>query len=304
VIGDELVTNGTFDTDTTGWTANSSGVLSSAGGQLNVRTVAPDNFSNANQAITCEIGKVYQITATKVSQTVNSPWGVATTAASTRDVVDFGSADTGAVTAIFVAPATTLYIQLTSISDTVSDGISVYDNISVREVIPNAVSIQMDGRVTYADVGNFGTGIPWRWQLDGGNRLSINLDTDTTLTGRFTVNQVENGIVDFATGGQEITAGVLTPYSIASRHGSVFTQIAVIGSNGSANTTPFALPDLSASDFTLGFTYNGTIRTLRIWPDDIGDTGIAEATIPSLEPSLSLTFDSSENSFIVEDWTE
>jgi hypothetical protein len=54
----------------------------------------------------------------------------------------------------------------------------------------------------------------------------------------------------------------------------------------------------------LGFKYNGTIRTFRIWAQDIGDTGLVEATEPSLVPSLSLTFDGTENSFIVEDWSE
>jgi hypothetical protein len=71
-----------------------------------------------------------------------------------------------------------------------------------------------------------------------------------------------------------------------------------------ANTTPTSLPDLSATNLTLGFDYNGTIRTFRIWAQDIGDAGLVEATEPSLVPSLSLTFDGTENSFIVEDWVE
>jgi hypothetical protein len=64
------------------------------------------------------------------------------------------------------------------------------------------------------------------------------------------------------------------------------------------------LPDLSATNLQLGFDYNGTIRTFRIWSKDIGDAGLVEATEPSLVPSLSLTFDGTENSFIVEDWSE
>jgi hypothetical protein len=53
----------------------------------------------------------------------------------------------------------------------------------------------------------------------------------------------------------------------------------------------------------LGQHDNGTIRTFRIWAQDIGDAGLVEATEPSLVPSLSLTFDGTENSFIVEDWS-
>jgi hypothetical protein len=64
-----------------------------------------------------------------------------------------------------------------------------------------------------------------------------------------------------------------------------------------------ALPDLSATDLTLGFDYNGTIKTFRIWSQDLGDSGLVAATEPSLEPSLSLIFDNSESSFIVDDWS-
>jgi hypothetical protein len=305
VIGPELVTNGTFDTDTTGWTANSGGVLSSVGGQLNVTTVAPDNFSNANQAITVEVGKVYEVTATKVSQTVNSPWGVATTAASTRDIADFNSAATGTVSAVFVAPATTIYIQLTSISDTVSDGVAVYDNISVREINPLAVSIQIDGRVTYADTNNQFTIRPFSWSVDGSNLIRWRFDTDSTNTGIFRAEQIAAGVSDINAGDvPQYSSGVLVPINIAARHGSTFINAAVDGTSATVNTTPVALPNLSASNLTFGQVYNGTIRTFRMWGQDIGDAGLVEATEPSLVPSLSLTFDGTENSFIVEDWSE
>ena len=79
---------------------------------------------------------------------------------------------------------------------------------------------------------------------------------------------------------------------------------AVDGVALTANTTPTALPDLSATDLQLGYDYMGTVKTLRMWAQDIGDAGLVEATEPSLVPSLSLTFDGTENSFIVEDWSE
>jgi hypothetical protein len=41
-----------------------------------------------------------------------------------------------------------------------------------------------------------------------------------------------------------------------------------------------------------------------MWDEDLTDAGITEATLPSTEPSLSLTFDGSENSFIILDWSE
>jgi hypothetical protein len=62
---------------------------------------------------------------------------------------------------------------------------------------------------------------------------------------------------------------------------------------------------LSATDLDLIDDYMGTIGTFRVWDKDLGDTGIVEATNPSLEPSLSLTFEGvGTNSFTVSDWSE
>ena len=51
--------------------------------------------------------------------------------------------------------------------------------------------------------------------------------------------------------------------------------------------------------------YMGTVSEFRIWDKDIGDAGLVEATEPSLEPSLSLTFEGvGTNSFVVNNWSE
>jgi hypothetical protein len=48
----------------------------------------------------------------------------------------------------------------------------------------------------------------------------------------------------------------------------------------------------------------GTVKLFRMWDQDLADAGIAAASAPSLEPSLSLLFDGSENSFTIADWSE
>jgi hypothetical protein len=129
-----------------------------------------------------------------------------------------------------------------------------------------AMSIQMDGTVT----GN--TYTPTRWYLDANNAILQDIgSTDFTFT------QEAAGVVDTVTGGS-FTSGVNTPYNIASRHGSTFINGAVDGTALTADTTPTALPDLSATDLSLAFDYMGTVKTLRIWSDDLGDSGIAEAS--------------------------
>jgi hypothetical protein len=82
-----------------------------------------------------------------------------------------------------------------------------------------------------------------------------------------------------------------------------FINGAVDGVALTANTTPTNLPDLGATDLNLAYDYMGTVERFRVWGVDLGDTGIETATAPSLEPSLSLTFDSSESSFVVDDWS-
>jgi hypothetical protein len=101
-----------------------------------------------------------------------------------------------------------------------------------------------------------------------------------------------------------ISPGVLVPFNIASRHGSTFVNAAADGVSATVNTTPVGLPDLSATDFNLGYDYMGTISMLRVWADDLADVGIAEATEPSEVPSLQLTFDNSETSFTIQDWEQ
>ena len=79
-----------------------------------------------------------------------------------------------------------------------------------------------------------------------------------------------------------------------------------VGHNAlTANTTPTALPDLSATDLKIAQNYMGTVGTFRVWDKDLGDDGIVEATNPSLEPSLSLDFiGTGTTSFTVSDWSE
>ena len=182
------------------------------------------------------------------------------------------------------------------------------DSYTVREIDPLAVSIQMQGRVTYADTDSSIEAWMVQWQTDGSNKIAHFLNTSSAATGRLSVQQAESGVFDTvspATGSPlELSPGILVPFNFAGRHGSTFINGAVDGTAPTADITPVALPDLSSADLNLGSNYNGTIRTFRVWAADLGDTGIEDATLPSLEPSLSLLFDGSEGSFTVDDWSE
>lgn len=153
-------------------------------------------------------------------------------------------------------------------------------NISVKEINPLAVSIAMDGRMTYADTGSAAGKVNFvNWLSGGSNYIQDRIDTSGSgTTGTFTTIQNATGTIDFKQAIGAYSPGINVPFSIASRHGSTFINGAVDGVALTADLTPVALPALSATNLQLGYAFMGTIGSFRIWADDIGDTGIAEAS--------------------------
>ena len=168
------------------------------------------------------------------------------------------------------------------------------------------MSIQMDGKMTYADTGSTAEVQPYRWRIQFTPALLYSvLSTSGSRTGQLFFAQRETSVYDDVSGAiNAYSPNTDVPFNLAGRYGSTFINGAHEGTLLTANTTPTALPDLSSADLELGQTFMGTIGEFRMWSDDLGDVGITEATLPSTEPSLSLTFDGSETSFIVLDWSE
>jgi hypothetical protein len=168
------------------------------------------------------------------------------------------------------------------------------------------MSIQIDGKMTYADGDNINEVQPYYWILSGPNYIYARVSTSGTRSGQPTFLQRETTSGnDFVNGiPNAYTPDTNVPFNLASRHGPTFINGAREGTLLTVNTTPTILPDLSSTDLSLGYNFMGTIGQFRMWDEDITDAGITEATLPSTEPSLSLTFDGSENSFIVLDWSE
>ena len=298
-IGSELVTNGTFDTDTSNWTATNS-TLSLNSNRLKITNTAANGY--AYQQITTTAGKVYALNADFYLTTFGAYLRLGTTTGTTNGLTLTAS---GNYTVYFVADDTTTFAKLQVVGGSSGDFVE-FDNISVREINPLSVSIGMEGRMTYADTDSANEINFVRWLLNASNQILIKLRTNGANEGEVFFRQEENNVTsDVATAGDLYQAGVLLPFDLAQRSGSTFINGAVNGVALTANTTPTALPDLSSSDLELAQTYMGTISEFRVWDKDITDDGLVEATNPSLEPSLSLTFEGkSTNSFTVSDWSE
>jgi hypothetical protein len=147
-----------------------------------------------------------------------------------------------------------------------------YDNTNM--------SIQIDGKMTYADSDNVNEVQPYYWLLSGSNYIYARVNTSGTRSGQPTFLQRETTSGnDFVNGiPNAYTPDTNVPFNLASRHGSTFLNGAHEGTLLTANTTPTILPDLSATDLELGKLFMGTIGQFRMWSDDITDAGITEAS--------------------------
>lgn len=250
VIGPELVKNGTFDTDSD-WTKGTG--ITITGGEAVFTAVATGQ--NLRQPITLPAG-VYLISYDVTEHTTG---GVAVFGPAYSPDIQRTAAGSYSEVAYFPGNGN---------FDIRARGTTILkvDNISVREINPLALSFQMEGLMT-GESSTFAN-----WTLDANNGIQI-----TSGASDFTFTQEAAGVVDSVTGGS-YTSGINVPFNIASRHGSTFINGAVDGTALTADTTPTALPDLSATTFDLAPTFNGFIKEFRVWADDIGDTGIAEAS--------------------------
>jgi hypothetical protein len=147
-----------------------------------------------------------------------------------------------------------------------------YDNTNM--------SIQIDGKMTYADNGSeFSVG-QYRWQSSNTNYIQARVRTHGTRTGQpfFAQRQPTSGYDEVLGGNTVYSPDTNVPFNLASRHGSTFINGANEGTLLTVNTTPTILPDLSSTDLDLGFDFMGTIGQFRMWSDDLGDVGITEAS--------------------------
>jgi len=289
-IGDELVTNGDFSNGKTGFTESGDGSGSVSNEEFTiVRGATADQ--TLNQAVTTVVGRVYEFSVNVSANTVGKFRLVAPNA--DTGYLDIGT--TGKISLPFVASSTSSSVRLQQGGSESST--TTFDDFSVREINPLSVSIQMDGRYTVANENDLVMFA--RWYKDIDNRIQLYRESANWF-----FYQRALGVTDTLPISSSDDYGVLYSYDLAQRSGSTFINGAVEGVSGTANTTPTALPDLSSTDLSLAYTYMGTIKTFRIWDKDLTDTGIAEATAPSLEPSLSLSFDSTESSFVDKGWSE
>jgi trimeric autotransporter adhesin len=198
VTGSELVTNGTFDSDISGWTAVNGSIAHDTGGDGGrLKLTTTSTFGYAYQAITLEAGKTYTATVDIDLNTTNQAFLMIGTSAGNNDIAGPYVVSDGTLSATFTATQTSNYITLKQNSV----GIAFYDNISVRlaeeDRSVNGNGLQVFGTVTKNPV-NTGADLvaysgfsttrrleqPYNSDLDFGNTMSFMLwmkDTDSGM---------------------------------------------------------------------------------------------------------------------------
>jgi hypothetical protein len=297
--GTELVTNGTFDTDISGWTnalPSASTVTWDSSQRLKVESIGVGY--TATYQFSATVGKVYKIVATLEADAANSVSNsarirgnnIAGNPGGDLQVTSNGTAQT--IVKYWTATGTTVSLRPSAASSGAwgaAGDIAYFDNISVKEVDSPAVSIQMQGRMTYTDEGLFastnhdGAGQATFYRRTAGavDYMFGGIQTGTSRTGQFSISQRKTGASSSQVLGSafDYSPGINVPFKIAARHGGTFINGAVEGTALTANTTPTALPDLSSTNFELGHGFMGTIGKVVVWNEDIGDTGIASASL-------------------------
>jgi hypothetical protein len=283
--GTELITNGDFSTsDLSLWTVPSGNTISIVNGRLRVTRDGSNNtYGGATTDLDVTVGSYYQITIECISGSISSVHR----ARNTYSGGYYGDNQPSG-TYYFKATNSTLRIDLGSFS-AANSGYFEFDNISLKEIDPPTVSIQMQGKMTYADEGLFastnhdGAGQATFYRRTAGavDYMFGGIQTGTSRTGQFSISQRKTGASSSQVLGSafDYSPGINVPFKIAARHGATFINGAVEGTALTVNTTPTALPDLSSSNLQLGYDYMGTIGKVVVWNEDIGDTGIASASL-------------------------
>jgi hypothetical protein len=156
VTGTELITNGTFDSDTSGWTAVGGATLSVNSGQL-VVTGSGAPAAGASQGLTTVVGKRYILTYDAFAGSINvGQIKIGTTPSSFNITFDNNVNSSSNADLYFTATTTTTYITLGLNVGLASSDSFRYDNVSVRLAEPdrsvNAKGLQVFGTITKTPV--------------------------------------------------------------------------------------------------------------------------------------------------------
>jgi len=237
--GDELVTNGTFDTDLTGWTLSGGSATVTDG-----EAVVSYDGGNGGlyQIITVEVGKLYEIKGSLTAATSSGPRLKVGTTTFGTEVTQLTTV--GDINEEFIATTTIISIFVQAITD----GSTTVDNISVKEVTFD----QPDGTLT---LFNHPNNVPrieydadgnWKGLLIEESRTNL-LTYSNDFSGQWTLTDVVDTANSIAS--PDGTSNVF--YAVANSTSSNFHRFTSSCSIAQSTTYTFSAY-LKAGGYTLG----------------------------------------------------
>jgi hypothetical protein len=194
VAGDELVTNGTFDTDISGWTATGGATIAWNPLQAINVTRSSAATDRASQQITCVIGRRYRLSYSVSAGGATASARVGTTAAG-FEIASFsqtisGSAET--VVGLFTATSTTVFISLGLTQNSTT---RTFDNVSVKEL--PVITNQGTSILSYRSQGDGITGTAGTaFDIEFGDVAAIPCTEGTGSKVHDTIRNVDYNIVN------------------------------------------------------------------------------------------------------------
>lgn len=285
--GSELITNGTFDSDTSGWTIFSAGTLSHATDKARITKTGGAANTGIQQNITKPASGFVRVTGDIVIESGSLQSGSFTVRNLYGGAVATGLTATGSFDVVIELDGATDTIAIYGYASACTFTI---DNVSVKELsMPAAVSIAMEGSVSYADTnsgtsggGDAGEVIFLSWTNGGTNYIETALSTAGSRTGEIVFHQrASAGLgaeVKIDTADDYFSPDRNVSFNLASRHSAVDINGAEGGTALTADTTPTALPDLAGTNFEIGSTYNGVIYNFKAWNSGLTDAELEEVT--------------------------
>lgn len=229
----EFVSNGTFTTDTAGWTAYGGATISVDTGRLKI--VTPGAAScGASTPITCVIGKTYSVSIEYTYNNASSLFGISISAGGQTLGRKALGTTSGTYKASFIATATTMYIVLYLSTGATAGQFSFFDNVSVKES-----AIQVTTTTGLDNVANSAS----RLTAAGNDATIMQLLTAATgtrttsafikrISGTGTVSITRNGGTNWTDVTSQLVSGTWIPVALTSDVGANPTVGIKMGTSG------------------------------------------------------------------------
>ena len=182
-----LISNGTFDSNATGWSVLNGFSQSVSSSQLVLNRNGSSSDHGTETTITTVIGRQYMISVDVVSRQNSATAQISVgTSSDAKDVLNFGTYnDNGTVVLDFIAASTTSYVTLGV--DSTTNGIVTYDNVYVTEA-------ELDRSVNNKGLQVFGT-ITKSAVATGADLVGYSSSSNTSY-----LEQPYNSALDYGTG--------------------------------------------------------------------------------------------------------